>query len=408
MHMEWPSPSERTRELMRQGAEIVLNFRAEWLEELQEATLSADSTRAVAEDPVLRAANLRTNRSNLLHWAAANVRDPCVPVPANLGAEPLGIARDMVRRGLDDSALNSYRIGQNVAWRRWMEIAFELTSDPDELRELLDVSSLSISSFIDATIDGIAARMQSEREELTRGTHAERRETVALIMDGAPITRERAETRLGYRLNDTHTAAIVWTDEPEFDLSHLERVTEHLGRHTTHRPLSVLASAATRWVWLPGPTGPGPAELAAAIAHHRGVRIALGSRATGIEGFRRSHLDALATQRMMGRLNSTQRIAGFYDVELVSLLTQNREQADEFIKRTLGDLESADVELRDTVLCFVTEQCNASRAAAALFIHRNTLLRRMARADQLLPQPLGHNIVHVAVALEALRWRGSG
>jgi len=407
MHMEWPSPSERTRDLMRQGAEIVLNFRAEWLEELQEATLSADTTQAVAADPVLRAANLRTNRSNLLHWAAANVRDPGAPVPANLGTEPLGIARDMVRRGLDDSALNSYRIGQNVAWRRWMEIAFELTSDPDELRELLDVSSLSISSFIDATIEGIAARMKSERDELTRGTHAERRETVALLMDSAPITRERAEARLGYRLNDTHTAAIVWTDQPESDLSQLERVTEALGRHTTHRPLSVLASAATRWVWLPGATAPGHAELAAAITNHPGVRIALGSTAAGIEGFRRSHLDALTTQRMMGRLNSTQRIAGFDDVELVSLITQNPEQADEFIKRTLGGLESADAELRDTVLCFITEQCNASRAAAALFIHRNTLLRRIARADQLLPQPLGRNGVHVAVALEAMRWRAS-
>lgn len=408
MHMEWPQPSERTRELMRQGAEVVLNFRDEWLQELQEATLAADTTRAVAEDPVLRAANLRTNRSNLLHWAAANVRDPGAPVPANLGNEPLSIARDMVRRGLDDSALNSYRIGQNVAWRRWMEIVFELTSDPGELRELLDVSSLSISSFIDATIDGIAARMQSEREELTRGTHAERRETVALILDGAPITRERAESRLGYRLNDTHTAAIIWTDEPESDLSQLERVTEALGRHTAHRPLSVLASGATRWVWLPGAAAPETAELAAVIVNHPGVRIALGSTAVGIEGFRRSHLDALTTQRMMGRLNSTQRIASFDDVELVSLITQNPEQADDFIKRTLGGLESADAELQDTVLCYITEQCHASRAAAALFIHRNTLLRRLARADWLLPQPLGHNGVRVAVALEAVRWRGSG
>lgn len=406
--MEWPSPSERTRELMRQGAEVVLNFRDEWLEELQEATLAADSTRAVADDPVLRAASLRTNRSNLLHWAAANVRDPGAPVPANLGTEPIGIARDMVRRGIDDSALNSYRIGQNVAWRRWMEIVFELTSDPDELRELLDVSSLSITSFIDATIDGIAARMKAEREELTRGTHAERRETVALIMDGAPIARELAETRLGYRLNDIHTAAIVWTDQPDADLSQLERVTEALGRHTAHRPLSVLASAATRWVWLPGTAAPEPAELAAAIANHTGVRIALGSTAAGIEGFRRSHLDALTTQRMMGRLNSTQRIAGFDDVELVSLITQSPERADEFIKRTLGGLESADAELRDTVLCYVTEQCHASRAAEALFIHRNTLLRRLARADWLLPQPLGRNAIHVAVALEAMRWRGSG
>jgi DNA-binding PucR family transcriptional regulator len=113
------------------------------------------------------------NRANLLHWAAANIRDPGAPVPANLGPEPLGIARDLVRRGLDDAALQTYRIGQNVAWRFWMEIAFGLTSDPQELHELLDVSSHSITSFIDATIAGSSAQIQLEREELTRGTHAE-------------------------------------------------------------------------------------------------------------------------------------------------------------------------------------------------------------------------------------------
>src|SRR5437763_386263 len=85
-----------------------------------------------------------------------------------------------------------------------------------------------------------------------RGRYPERREPVALILDSAPITRERAETRLGYRLNDTHTAAIVWTGQPTSDPRQLERVTEALGKHVPHRPLSVLASAATRWVWLPG------------------------------------------------------------------------------------------------------------------------------------------------------------
>ena len=57
-----------------------------------------------------------------------------------------------MRRGLDDDALHAYRIGQNVAWRRWMAIAFELTSDPDELRELLDVTARSIFTFVDETI----------------------------------------------------------------------------------------------------------------------------------------------------------------------------------------------------------------------------------------------------------------
>ena len=118
--VEWERPSERVRELIRQGAELVLNAQSEWLEELDEATLSAANAQELAKDPALNAATRRSTRSNVLHWAAANVSDPGAPVSANLGPEPLGIARDLVRRGLSESALQVYRVGQNVAWRRWM------------------------------------------------------------------------------------------------------------------------------------------------------------------------------------------------------------------------------------------------------------------------------------------------
>ena len=46
----------------------------------------------------------------------------------------------LVHRGLDQYALDAYRVGQNVAWRRWMQIAFTLTNDTAELSELLDVT----------------------------------------------------------------------------------------------------------------------------------------------------------------------------------------------------------------------------------------------------------------------------
>src|SRR5262249_17862815 len=184
MHrMEWKRSSERVRELMRRGAEIVVNVPQEWLEEMHTATLSSEYVRTIAGDPVLAEAIRRSNRANLLHWAAANISHPGEPVAANLSPETLGVARDLVRRGLDESSVDAYRVGQNVAGRFWMQIAFELTADPDELRELLDVSARSIESFVDATIAGIYTQMQAEREELTAGTHAERREIVALILD---------------------------------------------------------------------------------------------------------------------------------------------------------------------------------------------------------------------------------
>ena len=167
--------------------------------------------RPVAEDPVLAAATRRANLANLLHWAAANVQHPGRRVPANTGPEVLEAARDLVRRGLDESALDSYRTAQSVAWRRWMEICFELTDDPAQLRELLDVSALSIATFIDDTVAAVSERMRAERDELTRGAHAERRATVTLLLEGAPISRARAEAQLGYGLTGPHTAAIVWS-----------------------------------------------------------------------------------------------------------------------------------------------------------------------------------------------------
>jgi DNA-binding PucR family transcriptional regulator len=405
--MDWERPSEQVCELMRRGAEIIVNVPQEWLQELHRATLSSEYMRTIAGDPVLAEATRRSNRANLLHWAAANISHPGEPVPANLGPEPLAIARDLIRRGLDESAIDAYRIGQNVAWRFWMQIAFDLTSDPHELRELLDVSARSISSFIDSTIAGIYAQMEAEREELTRGTHAERREVVALILDGAPITRQRAEGRLGYRLNQTHTAAVVWDDQPDADQANLDRAVDALTlTGTSQRALSVLASAATRWVWLPGRDHHDLTRIATAVQDLPGVRVALGTAGAGIEGFRRSHLDAITTQTMMARLSSSQRVASFNEVELVALITADPERADRFIKHTLGDFEHASPDLHRTVLTFIDEQCNASRAAARLYTHRNTLLRRLSRAEEMLPESLGNTIVHVAVALEALRWRG--
>ena len=402
-------PSARVLELMRQGARKALDAPPHWLEELDEATLAPENMRVIAEDPVLAAAMRRTNRENLLHWAAANVRKPGAPVAANLSDEVLRVARDLVRRGVSEAALNSYRTGQNAAWMRWMTIAFELTSDPGELRELLEVSARSIAAFIDATILGISTQMNAERDELTRGTHAERRETVALLLDGAPLSARVAERRLGYRLDQVHGAAVVWSDESRLEPGALEGAVDVLARACgAQRPLTVVASAATLWVWLPGGGEPDLEQVRSALQRMPGVRIALGSTGRGVEGFRRGHLDALDTQRMLARLGAKPRLVTFDQVRLVFLVTQNAEGADQFVQHTLGALETAPVELRDTLLTFLDEGCNAARTAVRLHTHRNTLLRRLTRAEELLPRPLAHNRVHVAVALEVLRWRERG
>src|SRR5262245_9969585 len=151
--------------------------------------------------------------------------------------------------------------------------------------------------------------MLAERAELTRGTHAERREVVALILEGAPITIAVASRRLGYRLDQPHQAAVVWTEEPEPRLGALESLAEAFALATgADRPLTVIATAATLWVWSPGYAEPDLQRITSAARAEPSIRIAIGSGGHGVEGFRTSHLDALTAQRMVARIGSQQAV----------------------------------------------------------------------------------------------------
>src|SRR4051794_14877673 len=177
-----------------------------------------DQPPGVLADPAFVASVRATNHANITHWARANVQRPGEPVPANVGSETLSLARDIVRRGFDDATLNGYRLGQNIAWRRCMDLVFELTDDIAVVREGLDRMSRSMFTFVDDTIAGVAAQIERERRELEQGAYADRLATVNLILEGAPITAARAGMRLRYELGRRHTAAIVWTEEHAAEL----------------------------------------------------------------------------------------------------------------------------------------------------------------------------------------------
>jgi len=356
----------------------------------------------VAEDPELRESVRRSNLSNLLRWAEANASRPGEPVAANLSEELLQGARNLVRRGLDQQALDGYRGGQNAAWIRWMQIVFGLTSDAGEIREVLDITARSISEFVDATIRAVAREVRKERDELISGSNTERRETVTLLIDGAPIASELAESRLGYRLERGHTAVIVWSEDASPQTQLLERAARQLAeRGGAKHLLSVIVSAGTLWGWMDAPV-----QSADEIRDLGGnIRIATGSWAAGLDGFRRSHLEAVTTQRIMARLKSHRVVAAFAEVELVSLVTNDPARSDEFVARTLGGLSTADAAAREVLRVYLHEQSSVARTSARLHAHRNTVLRRLTRAQELLPRPLEASALEVAVALEVLYWQ---
>lgn len=177
-------------------------------------------------------------------------------------------------------------------------------------------------------------------------------------------------------------------------------------RPGARRPFTVVASASSLWVWVAGDPRPELASVRAAVDQVPEARIALGTTASGIEGFRRSHLDALATQRLLHRTPADVRLATYDEVQVVALATHDEERAQEFVERTLGSLATAAPELREALRTYLAEGSNASRTAQVTYAHRNTVLGRLARAEKLLPAPLEAQRLQVALALEVVRWLG--
>ncbi|NEW28764.1 PucR family transcriptional regulator [Nocardia cyriacigeorgica] len=405
MEQSWPHPSPRVAEIWRRAAQAAFDSAATWFGERAE-TLRGGPLRPIAEDPVLAEAVQRGNVAVLRQWAFANMHAPGRRVAADVPPELLASARDMVRRGLDTSVLNAYRTGQSLAWRHWMQTCFTLAAEPADLPELFDLSAQSANTFIDDIVDAVGEAMDAERRALTRGTHAERLTAATLLIEGATITPARAESQLGYRLTGPHTAAIVW-DESATAAGELDAAAEILTRHSGGPGrLTVIASANALWLWLPTATVLDTAALTAELSAFGSIRVAIGRPGRGVDGFRRSHLEAATTQQLLARLTAPQQVARYDDIAVVALMTRDPALADEFVHDTLGELLTAEPETLTVLRVYIQLLCNTSRTAQHMFIHRNTIIRRLARADELLPKPLSDNILAVAAALEILHWRG--
>ena len=398
--------SPQAADLVRRIARVLLDEPADLMAELH-AAVSAAADEPLRSEPTLAAEVAASNRANVLHLAASMLKDPGGRVPANLTPEVLGIAREAFRRGIEQSVYTTYQTGQNVVWTYWMRTAFSLSSDPAVLRQALEAGSRSVSGFVADMVVALSEQLRRERAELARSSHARRFEVASLILESAPITTGRASTRLGYELRRRHTAAVLWTDPRRPDQAALAGAAEALRPATRARQvLTVIASSSSVWAWLAAAADIDAGTITAATAAHPAVRVAVGPAGGGIDGFRRSHFDAVATQRLMSRRPDL-RVARFADVQLVTLAIQDEQRAREFVARTLGNLADAESELRDTLCVYIGEQFSAARAARALYTHRNTVLNRLQRAERLLPFPLAGHGLEVGVALEIAQWLGT-
>ncbi len=400
------APTARTFELMAAIADrLALEF------EETVAAMDAAVIQVVPEfgaDAAIAAELTATNRGNWQRFLAV-ARQAQSPLSDAVPPEALDAARTVVRRGIDlDRIYEGYRRGHQVGLERWLACAYEIVEPGPELIAVTEMTLSLAFRYIDQILGRVLAEAQREREDIIGGGLARRTETVRLILDGAPIDPTTASRRLGYELDRSHTALVVWTESPVAPHGALESVALLLAQAAgSQRPLTLPAGTTTLWSWIGTPDEPAIQDLRLAIGRSPAdVRAAVGPSRRGIEGFRASHEAALTVHRLLLGNPATGRLAGYRELEVTALAAHDPRRAGEFIAAVLGPLAEDDpaaARLRETLRVYLEEAENAPRAAARLYTHRNTILKRIARATELLGYEPGERRLAVELALELRR-----
>ncbi len=400
------APTARTFELMAAIADrLALEF------EETVAAMDAAVIQVVPEfgaDAAIAAELTANNRGNWQRFLAV-ARQAQSPLSDAVPPEALDAARTVVRRGIDlDRIYEGYRRGHQVGLERWLACAYKIVEPGPELIAVTEMTLSLAFRYIDQILGRVLAEAQREREDIIGGGLARRTETVRLILDGAPIDPTTASRRLGYELDRSHTALVVWTESPVAPHGALESAALLLAQAAgSQRPLTLPAGTTTLWSWIGTHDEPAIQDLRLAIGRSPAdVRAAVGPSRRGIEGFRASHEAALTVHRLLLGNPATGRLAGYRELEVTALAAHDPRRAGEFIAAVLGPLAEDDpaaARLRETLRVYLEEAENAPRAAARLYTHRNTILKRIARATELLGYEPGERRLAVELALELRR-----
>jgi GGDEF-like domain/PucR C-terminal helix-turn-helix domain len=395
----WPAPPVEVADAIRSLCQRLLNRADELTGALTPTVLEAQKAQALAADAALALEDRHGSRADLVQWLTSNIQHPGRRVEPYFDSRTTAYIRDLASRGITPDYAGAWRAALSVCWRLWLKTSVEHISDPRVLVEVLDVTAHSLVQY---AIDWMSALHEAGLAAAAGNVDADMVAMIQLIASGDATSQDLAEGRLNYRLARWHQAIVVWTNDPQEAQALEDAVAAFRAAPAGRNALVARASTSSRWIWLSGSSAPDLPHVEKVFAGFGDVQAAIGRPGYGLQGFRSSHQDALAAQAMIMRLGSDRRLTAYADVELIDALTRDYASAQRFVARTLGPLAEADQSLREALLTYVQCGFNTTRAAATIYAHRNTVERRVSRANELSTVKVEDNPAHVAAALLVL------
>ena len=295
--------------------------------------------------------------------------------------------------------LRSYRLGQEVLFARAAELALEGSSADESVRALARIGALSFR-FSDGAMSDVAHEYETQRELFIRGTLAQRASTLQALLAGRSVDVAAAERTLGHRLDGSHLAIVAWSTDPALEGEAIATAARDLVRALGQgRPLVVTDTAGEATIWTTPAAPPPGSDLAALLPP--GIRAAIGRPASGVDGFAATKRQA-DLARSVAASHDGPALTYYDDVALAAVLLRDRDAARHFAAEELGELAAptrAAAEQRETLSTFFAGGHDQMRTADALDVHRNTIAKRLRRAEATLGRPITSRLRELEAAL---------
>ena len=289
-----------------------------------------------------------------------------------------------------------------------------LESDLDEVDQLVCEHGAAACA-----LEMAKRKAVSETEKRLRGTFLDR----LLLGDVTQQEAIRQGERFHHRMTQTHVAFVLsWSGADQHSLRRLETLVNSM----------IAAQEASALVWIREKEGevvvfhatddadPIDHSLQLSNAFSEEVRrqypqnrvvIGLGQVARDVNAWRSSYRDAVQAKELAQRLQTDIPLfIGDLGVYQLILNLSDRDRLSEFCESTLGLLTEYDLrqnaDLIRTLEAFFNCHGNLSQTAEALIVHRNTLLYRMNRINEIagidLNRPETRLALHLALTIRRL------
>jgi DNA-binding PucR family transcriptional regulator len=294
----------------------------------------------------------------------------------------LGILQARTSQSIEP-ILAAYRMAARVAWnailRAWR-------GHPDASPEALVLTA----NYVFGALDQVAAQVtrtyvHAREQHMLRGTRARTRLLHLLVSDtfDNELAVQKQALAVNLRLAASYVALVIRSEEGD--------VQELLASlQLPAQSLSDVTDALTLVVLWPSDRGSPVQEVRTLVAdlRQRGrfrVRAGLGGEHASLRGISRSYLEAQQAVEV-GRKLRPERLLHHYDeIAPFLVLSQNPMVVERYVHHVLGPLTRADARgaLMGTLEA-VLARGTVKEAAAALRLHRHTVLYRMEKLRDLL------------------------